>query len=190
MIDLNKTEFKDNTVVPFNGGKAGIVEVTVSSIDKNNERNRWEITYQDTNGGRLRDFYNYLDPEHPKVSNHLKAQGMALRHLWNEIVGEVALPTFSNTTEMLDTIMTTLKSRLSGVMYRVAVDFGYGDRHNTNLNRKSYVPFLEKIVDDKTKLFLAKSAHLTPAAPTNIDEIVPKSGPAVSEGTRDWLSGE
>jgi hypothetical protein len=84
---------------------------------------------------------------------------------------------------MLDTIMNALKVHSKNKTFRLVVDYGYADRHNTNLNRKRFVPFLENINVEKSALFMVKGAYTTPAEPTKLDDFVK---PAEKDSS-DWL---
>ena len=187
MIDLNSNSFESKSIRPFNDGIAGIVEpIVIADVEKDPEKNRWVITYQDSNGGTLRDFYSYISTDNQAdLEKQLKGQGITLRHLWKEIVGNVALPTFNTPIEMLDTIMSTLKVHSKGKFFKLVVDYGYGDRHNTNLNRKKFVPFLEKVGVEKSALFMVKGAYTTPAEPSKLEDVV-KTPPR--ETIDDWLT--
>lgn len=185
MINLNSTEFESKSIKPFNNGQAGIVNCTISSVDKDSEKNRWIITYTDEGGGQLRDFYTYLDTNNENFEKYLQGQGRTLRHLWKEIVGDDELPVFKTPVEMLDTIMSVIKTRSKSVPFRLVVDYGSGDYHNTNLNRKKFVPFIEKAIKDPTSLFMVKGAYTSPAMPTDLSSL--SGGKDASEVAKSWL---
>lgn len=191
-IDLNSQEFESRSARPFNDGKAGIVEVTIDSVEKDVEKGRWVITYKDEAGGTLRDFYSYIDQSDKDITKRIQAQGRTLRHVWTESVGEIPLPPFRNTTEMLDVIMTTVKGSCKGKKFRIVVDYGSRDRHSAYLNRKRLVPFIELATEEPSKLFMIRDAYTTPAAPTRMEDMM---GPSLTDAPStekretidDWL---
>jgi len=185
-IDLNSQEFESNSNRPFNGGKAGIVDTTIDIVEKDVEKGRWVITYKDEAGGTMRDFYSCIDEGDANLAKRIQAQGRTLRHLWTEVIGNVPLPPFRNTTEMLDVVMNTVKTSSKGKKFRIVVDYGNGDRHSAYLNRKKLVPFLELATEAPSKLFMMRNAFTTPATPTRM-EALPEGPTQKRETIDDWL---
>lgn len=181
-IDLNSNNFETKSFKPLNGGEAGIVEgISIASIDKYPDTNKWVITYGDDSGGILRDFYSYVEPDGPDYEKRLKAQGITLRHLWKEAIGSGTLPTFRTSIEMLDSIMTHLKNHSKGKTFRLTVDYGTDLYHATNLQRRKFVPFIENSSVEKTALFMSRNAKTTPATPNSQDELMSKVRRDISE---------
>lgn len=166
-INLSDSDFESNEFRPFNNGNAGIVPVTISNVSKEVVKNYWVIVFRDKNGAEMRDFQSYLDANHSNAKEILIAQGKILRHYWEVIVGKVEAPLFKSPIEMLDGVMEAISTHSKGKIFNLAVDYGYGEKHNEYLNRKKYIPFIENASTGESNLYLSRNAYRTPL---NVDQ--------------------
>lgn len=143
MINLNEAGFNAKIFKPFNNGNEGAAEVTIAEVSKNSEKNYWVITYSDQNGSLLKDFYSYVDETHPNSEKWIYGQAVVLKHFWEVLSRNIQIPTFQNTTEMLDASMFNIKKHSAGMTFILNVEFDPNDESKKYLRRKKFVPFIE-----------------------------------------------